>query len=154
MADYVKWLRGKVGHDTIIFCGSLACITNDKGEILLQKRSGTEEVWGLPGGILEIGDSAEEATIREVKEETGLDVKVDYMVGFYSKYFCSYANGDNAQVVCSCFKCTIVGGDIVIDNKETFDLRFFSKENIPELFIQQHTDMVNDFFDGKMGVYR
>lgn len=154
MADYVKWLRSKVGHDTIIFCGSLACITNDKGEILLQKRSGTEEVWGLPGGILEIGDSAEESTIREVKEETGLDVKVDYMVGLYSKYFCSYANGDNAQVVCSCFKCTIVGGDIVIDNKETFDLRFFSKENIPELFIQQHTDMVNDFFDGKMGVYR
>lgn len=154
MANYVKSLRSKVGHDTVIFFGSLACITNEKDEILLQKRSGTEELWGLPGGILEIGDSAEEATIREVKEETGLDVKVDYLVGLYSKYFCSYTNGDNAQVVCSCFKCTVIGGELVIDNKETFDLRFFSRENIPKLFIQQHTDMVNDFFDNKTGVFK
>lgn len=154
MADYIKWLRSKVGHDTVMVCGALACITNEAGEILLQKRSATEELWGLPGGLLEIGDSAEEAVIREVKEETGLDAKVDYMVGLYSKYFCSYPNGDHAQVVCSCFKCTVVGGDLTIDNKETFDLRFFAKDNVPKLFIQQQIDMVNDFFDNKTGVFK
>lgn len=67
MNDYIKSIRNKVGHDTIILNFSDACITNNKGEILLQKRSATEEIWALPGGAVEIGESVEEAVIREVK---------------------------------------------------------------------------------------
>lgn len=154
MKDYIKWIRSKVGHDTIILNFSCACITNERGEILLQKRSDKEELWGLPGGAVEIGESIEEAMIREVKEETGLDVTVEHLIGFYSKYFTTYPNGDSAQSICYLFKCNVISGDLVVDNKETFDLRFFDKNNIPKLFIQQHTDMLNDFFENKVGVYK
>ena len=52
------------------------------------------------------------------------------------------------------FKGKIVGGDVHIDNEETFDLKFFSKDNLPPLFTQMHEDAINDFFDGKIGAYR
>ncbi|WBW94938.1 NUDIX hydrolase [Oceanirhabdus sp. W0125-5] len=154
MKDYIKWIRSKVGHETIILNFSGACITNERGEILLQKRSDKEELWGFPGGALEIGESIEEAMIREVKEETGLDVNVEYLIGVYSKYFSKYPNGDSAQSIVYFFKCNVASGDLVIDNKETFDLRFFDKNNIPKLFIQQHTDMLNDYLQDRKGVFK
>lgn len=154
MSDYIKWIRSKVGHDTIILNFSGAIITNEKGEILLQKRSDKEDVWGLPGGAVEIGESIEETAIRELKEETGLDIKVEYLVGVYSKYFTQYPNGDVAQSICHAFKGTVTGGLISIDNNETFDLQFFGKNNIPKLFVQQHADILNDFFENRTGVFR
>lgn len=154
MVDYIKWIRGKVGHDTIILNFSVAIITNDKGEILLQKRSDKEDIWGLPGGALEIGESIEEAAIRELKEETGLDIQVDYLIGVYSKYFTEYPNGDKAQSICYSFKGNVVSGVLSCDNKETFDWRFFDKNSIPKLFLQQHTDMINDFLQDKRGIFR
>ena len=146
MSDYIKWIREKVGHDTIILNFSGAIITNEKGDILLQKRSGGEDIWGLPGGAVEVGESIEEAAIRELKEETGLDIQVDYFIGVYSKYFTEYPNGDKAQSICYLFKGNVVSGTLHCDHKETFDLRFFDRNHVPKLFLQQHTDMVNDFF--------
>ncbi|MCL2197737.1 MAG: NUDIX domain-containing protein [Defluviitaleaceae bacterium] len=154
MRDYIKWIRGKVGHDRIILNFSGACLVNDNGELLLQKRSGTEDIWGFPGGALEVGESIEEAAIREVKEETGLDVEMEYLVGVYSKYCFEYSNGDKAQAICYVFKGNIVGGTLFADGVETFDLKFFARDSLPPLFAQQHMDAINDFFDGKMGVYR
>lgn len=154
MSDYIKWIRSKVGHDTIILNFSGACITNEKGEILLQKRSDKEELWGLPGGAVEIGESIDEAVIREVKEETGLNVTVEHLIGVYSKYFATYPNGDKAQSICYLFKCNIVSGDLKVDNEETFDLRFFDRNNIPKLFLEQHSDMLNDFLENKTGVFK
>jgi len=60
-----------------------AVVTNDQGELLLQKRT-DNELWGLPGGAMDIGESIREAVIREVKEETTLDVEPTGVVGIYS----------------------------------------------------------------------
>ena len=106
------------------------------------------------GGALEIGESIEEAAKREVKEETGLDIKIEYLIGVYSKYLFEYPNGDKSQSICYFFKGTLAGGDIHIDNEETFDLKFFAKNNLPPLFTKQHMEAINDFFDCKIGVYK
>ncbi|MEM1564298.1 MAG: NUDIX hydrolase [Candidatus Bathyarchaeia archaeon] len=56
-----------VGVGAIIICD---------GKILLEKRRGepAKGKWSVPGGLVELGETAEEAVVREVKEETGLDV--------------------------------------------------------------------------------
>lgn len=154
MSDYIRWIRSKVGHDNIILNFAGACITNEKNEILLQKRSQTENVWGLPGGAVEWGELIEETAVREIKEETGLDIKVEYLMGVYSKYFTEYSNGDKAQSICHCFKAAVVNGSLQMDNKETFDLRFYDKDHIPPLFVQQHADIISDLFENRAGVFR
>ena len=56
--------------------------------MLLQKRADSNK-WGFPGGAVELGETPQMAAIREVKEETGLDVEVDKLIGIYTelKYF-------------------------------------------------------------------
>jgi 8-oxo-dGTP pyrophosphatase MutT (NUDIX family) len=110
--------------------------------------------WGFPGGALEIGESAEEAVIREVQEEAGLSVKVDSLIEVYTKYFDVYSNGDKAQTMLFFFQCSVVGGNLNVDREETFDLAFFDPHNAPEPFNQQHRDMLSDYMSQRRGVFR
>ena len=83
--EYWKELRKKVGHDKIMLNCAGAAIFNSEGQVLLQKRK-AGELWGFPGGVMELGESFEETIIREVMEETGLQVEVKQLIGVYSKY--------------------------------------------------------------------
>lgn len=83
--DYIRYIRGKVGHDLIFLNFSGGIIYNERGEILLQ-RCGDRNQWGSPGGAMELGESIEETAIREIYEETGLNVEVEHLIDVYSKY--------------------------------------------------------------------
>lgn len=113
--------------------GAAAVIVNDKGEILLQSRADRDE-WGFPGGCQEIGERFEDVVIREVKEETNLDileedlkfVKVVSGMGRMS----SYPNGD-VVVNNTVFYCVDkYSGELKWDN-ESKDMKFFSLDNLP-----------------------
>ena len=60
-----------------------AVVVDDVGNVILQKRT-DNELWGLPGGAVNIGESIAQAVVREVKEETALDVEPIGLVGIYS----------------------------------------------------------------------
>ncbi len=156
MEGYIKNLRDKVGHDTVIINFSAACIVDEHGRILLQKRGddGNCGKWGLPGGAWEIGESAEDAAIREAKEETGLDIEIVGLIGIYSKYFADYPNGDRSQTSVCLFECRPKSSELSVDGTETLDLQYFDKENLPEAFNVQHQDMLRDWKDGSAGVWR
>jgi mutator protein MutT len=152
--DYIHWLRSKVGHEKVILVVAGVIVFDENGKVLLQKRSKTEEVWGFPGGMMELGESAEETAVREVYEETGLEVEVTSLLGVYSKYSDEYPNGDKAQPIAIVFKGKAVGGKLKIDNKETYDLQFFHPEHAPNLFNRQHNDMLEDIRNNQINVYR
>ncbi|EKN42356.1 MutT/nudix family protein, partial [Clostridium botulinum CFSAN001627] len=63
--------------------GVAIVIFNDKKQVLLQKRSDVC-LWGIPSGHVEPGETVTNAAIREVLEETGLDVEVVRFIGVYS----------------------------------------------------------------------
>ncbi|ABK85090.1 MutT/NUDIX family protein [Bacillus thuringiensis str. Al Hakam] len=153
MANYIKELREKVGHDYVFLNFAGGCVFNKEGEVLLQKR-GDFNAWGFPGGAMEIGESAAETAIREIKEETGYDVEINELIGVYTKYFQSYPNGDKAQSIVMCFSCSIVGGDKKVDGDETLDLKFFPLDDMPPLFCKQHEDCLQDLLEKRVGVYR
>ena len=51
-------------------------------------------------------------------------------------------------------KGSILGGEIIKENEESIELKFFNKDEVPELFNQQHNDAFNDFANKRTGVYR
>ncbi len=65
MADYVRELRKLTGSQPIMLCGAGVIVINSKGEILLQHRI-DNDLWGLPGGVVELGETVEQAATREV----------------------------------------------------------------------------------------
>lgn len=144
--DYISWLRSKVGHEKVILVFAGGCIFNDKGEVLLQRR-GDSNKWGFPGGAIEIGETPQEAAIREVKEETGLDVEVGDIIGIYTDSDMKYPNGDEAHSICIGFKLKAVGGELFCDHKETLELKYFSKEDKPTLFCKQHEELWQDVWE-------
>ncbi|MBR2409935.1 MAG: NUDIX hydrolase [Lachnospiraceae bacterium] len=141
--DYIRWLRGKVGHEKVILVFAGGCMFNEKGEVLLQRR-GDSNKWGFPGGAIELGETPEMAAIREAREETGLDVEVGRFIGLYTDCDMRYPNGDMAQSILVAYELNIVGGELYCDKKETLELQWFSQENMPELFCKQHEDLLND----------
>lgn len=151
--DYVKYIREKAGHSEIILNYAGCIVLNEAGEILLQKRRDCGG-WGFLGGVVELGESLEEAAVREAFEESGLTVKVDSLFGVYSKYFNEYPNGDRVQTVLTMFLAHAEGGEMSKQNSETEDLRYFQPDKAPELFIDQHRDILADFIAGRKNVYR
>ena len=151
--DYISWIRSYIGSQEIILNFSGGIVTNQKNEVLLQLRS-DKNLWGLPGGAVEKGETVEQAAVREVLEETGLHVKVVSLLGVYSNYFDTYPNGDKAQTITTMFIFKLVEGNLSIENSETLDLGFFSKTNLPEIANQQHKDTIKDYFSGELGFYR
>lgn len=138
--NYIQWIRSKVGHKKIIMAFAGGCIFNEKGEVLLQKR-GNSNKWGFPGGAIEIGETPQMAAIREAKEETGLDVEVGRIIGVYTDLDIRYASGDEAQSIVIAYELIPVGGTLYCDQVETTELRYFSKEEKPELFTKSHDDL-------------
>ncbi|GAC1401217.1 MAG: hypothetical protein NVS4B12_10960 [Ktedonobacteraceae bacterium] len=103
-------------------------------EILLALRRDIDW-WNLPGGGLEIGETVEEGVCREVREETGLVVEVDHLVGVYSK--------PQKQEIVLTFLCRTLGGTLT-STEESRECRYFSPEAMPANTLPKHRQRVMD----------
>lgn len=144
--DYIKNLRQRVGHEPLILNFAGGILVNEKNEILLQKRSDFNS-WGLPGGAMEFGESAEEACAREFLEETGLKVKVKSLLGVSTNFIQHYPNGDVAQAVVIEFIVELVEKTDEQGSSETLDLGYFSKDNLPSIFNKQHLNFIRQYYN-------
>ena len=141
--NYIGWLRSKVGHGKVILVFAGGCLFDDRGRVLLQKR-GDSGKWGFPGGAIELGETPEEAAVREVKEETGLDVKVESLIGIYTDSDMRYPNGDEAHSICIAYRLKAVSGQLACDGVETAALQYFDMDELPEMFCKQHEELKAD----------
>ncbi len=144
--DYIKTLRQKVGHEPIILNFAGGILVNDQNEILLLKRSDFN-AWGLPGGALEFGESAQEACVREFLEETGLKVRMKSLLGVSTNFIQHYPNQDVAQAVTIEFVVELVEKVSEKISSETLDLRYFSKDKLPKIFNKQHQLFIDHYFN-------
>lgn len=132
---FTRLCIGELKHRFVLLQdGAAAIILNSKNQILLQSRADRDK-WGLPGGCQELGERFQDTIIREIKEETNLDVKeedlelVDIVSGESRRN--DYPNGDVVinNTVLYCIKK--YSGELKWDN-ESKNMKFFDIDKLPE----------------------
>jgi len=113
--------------------------------ILLIKRDTVpfKGYWALPGGRAEPGETVEQTVVREVKEETGLDVTIVRKIGEYHEQ--GIQSGVDYDYYPACFLVKAVGGELKRQEREIQEIQLFSFEDIPENLAFVHNDMVKDY---------
>ncbi|XEC94488.1 NUDIX domain-containing protein [Paenibacillus tarimensis] len=91
--------------------------------------------WGLPGGLMEPGESLEETATREVYEETGLTLNRLTMLELFSgpELYLKLKNGDELYSVTAMYLCNDYRGELVSDSTESHEVRFFDVGKFPNL---------------------
>ncbi len=104
--------------------GGSALVTDEHGRVLMQRRSDSGN-WSLPGGIMDIGETLGQCVVREVKEETGLDIELTGLLGIYTdpQHVTAYADGEIRQEFNITYHGRVVGGTITV-SRESTEVRF------------------------------
>lgn len=117
----------------------VAVVEDDKGRILLIHKT-DNDLWALPGGGHDIGESIAETVVREVKEETGYDVEVTAIVGTYTnpRHVMAYDDGEVRQQFSICFTARLIGGELKTSN-ESREVAWVAPDDTERL--QMHPSM-------------
>ncbi|WP_315120178.1 NUDIX domain-containing protein [uncultured Clostridium sp.] len=125
----------------------VAIIIFDKDRrVLLQKRADVG-LWGIPSGHVEPGESVMEAAIREVKEETGLNINITRLIGVYSdpkSQVFKYPDGHVTHFVTTYFEGEVIDGQLSCSSPETLKLEYFNTDNLPSNILPMHPQWLND----------
>jgi ADP-ribose pyrophosphatase YjhB (NUDIX family) len=105
---------------------AVGVVAERRGRLLLVKRNHEPRMgqWSFPSGYVDRGEVLEEAAVRETKEETGLDVGIDRLLGAYST--------KDEPVIFLAYAARVVGGRIEV-GPECQEVRFFAPEALPPL---------------------
>jgi ADP-ribose pyrophosphatase YjhB (NUDIX family) len=125
-------LRRLVGAVPLVLPGAAALIRDDRGRVLLVRRTDTRR-WGLPGGLLELGETVAGTVIRETEEETGLRVRPVRIRGVFGGQRVEFPGGDVIYPISTWFDCDVRGGTPRPDGIETEAVEFHSPAAFPEL---------------------
>lgn len=137
----------ETGESTLGLTAS-ALILDDAGRVLLIKENYGRRRYGLPGGTVEAGESPIRATVREAREEVGVEVAVGHLIGCY---FFAWAEPWLAFV----FRCTITQGEPAIPpTGEIAAVGWFDPGELPAPLTNVAPLAIADAVDGQCGVMR
>ena len=129
---YIESIREMIGNSPIILVRPSILIINPQGEILLVKHQ--DDTWGVPGGLMELGETVEECAIREVEEEIGIRIRKLHLYGVFSgkELHAKLRNGHEYYNVVIGYFCTEYEGELAPDGVEVLDARFFQLNELPD----------------------
>ncbi|MCL2405759.1 MAG: NUDIX domain-containing protein [Defluviitaleaceae bacterium] len=144
---YIQELRELIDHKRIILPGCIAAIRNKKGQLLMQQRTYPHGVWGLPGGLMELGESTIDTVKRKVMEETGLKLGELSLFGVYSGqgYQCIAANGDEFDVVTIVYTTCEYEGEVEVMDDESLGFEWFDFDKLPDRIAGTHSKIISDY---------
>ncbi len=116
-------------------------IIEKKGDILLIERKNPpfKGTWALPGGFVEYGEKVEDAIIREIKEETGLETEIIDLIGVYSEP----ARDPRGHTISIVYYLRRIGGNLS-GGSDARNPYYFSKDNLPKLAFD-HDTIIKDY---------
>jgi 8-oxo-dGTP diphosphatase len=112
----------------------------ENGEILLIKRKGEpfKGKWALPGGFVEYNEKVEDAVIREIREETGVNAEIKELVGVYS----DPKRDPRGHTVSIVFLLNVISGEIKCGD-DACNAKFFNLKKLPDLSFD-HDVIISD----------
>jgi ADP-ribose pyrophosphatase YjhB (NUDIX family) len=110
-----------------------AIVPNERDELLLVHKT-DNDLWALPGGAMDVGEFMAETVVREVKEETGIDVAVTGVVGIYTNpnHVMAYDDGEVRQQCSICFTTRMLGGQLATSS-ETSEVAWIAPGRLDSL---------------------
>ncbi len=130
----------KTAHTTSIpikelWHGAFGAITNDQGELLLLHRK-DRDLWCLPGGLVEVGESIKEALMRECQEEIGVVVEPGELIGIYSNpdnHLFKLTDGRIRHYITTVLAVRLVSGEPRPCEVESDGLGWFTATTLPKV---------------------
>jgi 8-oxo-dGTP diphosphatase len=124
---------------------STAIISYPESKILLIKRNTIpfKGYWALPGGRMDPGETVEQTIVREVKEETGLDIIILSKVGEYVEK--GIKDDVEYEYYPTCFVVKPVGGEIKKQESEIQEIQLFNLNELPQPLAFEHDIMIKDY---------
>ena len=126
---------------------AVAALLFDKNKRVLLVKRKDNSYWALPTGRMELGETLEEAVIREIKEELNLKINVKSLVGVYSHpsdQVLSYNSGETIQFITSCFLCELKGGNLTNNQLEILESGYYSISHFPQPMVASHQQWIED----------
>ncbi|CCP87970.1 NUDIX hydrolase [Candidatus Phytoplasma solani] len=129
--SYIEKLRHKIGREPIFSPGA-SIIVYENNKYLLQFRNDFK-VWGLHGGAMNLGETGEQVALRELKEETNLNILEMYFFKTYvgEKIKITYPNGDIVYPIVMAFVVTKTEGKLKSQKEEVKRLKWFDEKDLP-----------------------
>lgn len=152
--SYLGKLRAFAGNQKLIVPSIRAIIEDQEGKVLFIKRLDGDR-WGMPAGSIELNESIYDCLVREVKEETGLDVLSAKAIAIYSNPLYSTKNkfGDEYQLFEFLFLVETWTGLLKAQTEESRDARFYSVNKIPastnDFWAAFHREVIEDLYEYK-----
>jgi 8-oxo-dGTP pyrophosphatase MutT (NUDIX family) len=140
----VQSIRQLVGNTPLILVRPSIILVNAVGGILLVRYA--DDSWGIPGGLLELGESVEQCAMREVMEEIGLAIRELKLVGVYSgeSLHTKLANGHEYYNVVIAYLCAAYEGILKPDGVEVLEAQFFHPYDLPEKTVPFLRDRIEE----------
>ena len=127
--DQIGVIRPLIGPAPYLGVGTMVTVVRADGHVLLMRRR-EDGHWAFPGGFSDLGENVAQTAIREVREETGLTIVPERIIGVYSSPNMShtYANGDRVQNVGVLFRGRIEGDWQAVETEEAGALAWVAPE--------------------------
>ncbi|HWS34542.1 MAG TPA: NUDIX domain-containing protein [Actinoplanes sp.] len=130
--EFVLALRSKIGNDPLPLPGVIAVVLDEQDRVLMVRRSDTGD-WALTTGCLEPGEQPAAGAIREVWEETGVDVAVERVLTVEALDLSVAPNGDQIHWLVVGLLCRVLGGEARVNDDESVQVGWFEPDAVPPL---------------------
>jgi 8-oxo-dGTP pyrophosphatase MutT (NUDIX family) len=141
---FILELRKHVGQAPLFLSGVKSVVFDDRfspQQVLVGKRADNGH-WRLPAGVLEPGEQPAQALVREVLEETGVQVLVDRLIKVETLPMITYPNGDHVQYLSCVFRAHYLSGEAHVADDESTEVRWCDLDQTADLLPQRDLEAI------------